>query len=135
MSGGGEQSSYQGESITGKLREFFNGPIISAGGYNRESGNETIEKKTRPTSSHTGDLPFPTPTWPNGLRKKPNSIPTTAPPSTAAPQKVILTTLRFNKSFPSLFLLFRTGTIFRVVDAHQAQALWLGGRTCLLAVF
>ncbi len=46
MSGGGEQSSYQGESITGKLREFFNGPIISAGGYNRESENQTIEKDT-----------------------------------------------------------------------------------------
>ncbi len=46
MSEGGEQSSYQGESITGKLREFFNGPIISAGGYNRESGNQTIEKDT-----------------------------------------------------------------------------------------
>ncbi len=46
MSGGGEQSSYQGESITEKLREFFNGPIISAGGYNRESENQTIEKDT-----------------------------------------------------------------------------------------
>ncbi len=46
VSGGGEQSSYQGESLTGKLREFFNGPIISAGGYNRESGNQAIEKDT-----------------------------------------------------------------------------------------
>jgi N-ethylmaleimide reductase len=42
--GGIDVSDYQGEAITGILREIFNGTMISAGGYDRESGNQAIEK-------------------------------------------------------------------------------------------
>ena len=41
--GGNEVSDYQGEDITGVLRKLFNGTMISAGGYDRESGNQAIE--------------------------------------------------------------------------------------------
>lgn len=44
VSGGGNESDYKGEAITGILREIFNGTMISAGGYDRESGNQAIEK-------------------------------------------------------------------------------------------
>ena len=41
--GGNEVSDYKGEAITGVLRKLFNGTMISAGGYDRESGNQAIE--------------------------------------------------------------------------------------------
>lgn len=43
VSGGGNESDYKGEAITGVLRKIFNGTMISAGGYDRESGNQAIE--------------------------------------------------------------------------------------------
>ena len=33
----------KGELATKNLRKIFNGAVITAGGYNRESGNEAIE--------------------------------------------------------------------------------------------
>lgn len=42
VTGGGKPGSYEGEPITKQLRKIFKGPIISAGGYNRESANAAI---------------------------------------------------------------------------------------------
>ncbi len=44
VSGGGNESDYKGEAVTGILRKIFNGTMISAGGYNRESGNQAIKQ-------------------------------------------------------------------------------------------
>ena len=44
VSGGGNESNYKKEAITGILRKVFNGTMISAGGYDRESGNQAVEK-------------------------------------------------------------------------------------------
>ena len=40
---GGNESDYKGEAVTGELRKIFNGAMISAGGYDRESGNQAVE--------------------------------------------------------------------------------------------
>lgn len=44
VTGAGEDSDYEGESAARKYRKLFSGPMITAGGFDRESGNNVIRE-------------------------------------------------------------------------------------------
>lgn len=46
VTGGGGISDYKGGLVTKDIRKVFKNPIITAGGYDRESGNNVIEEGT-----------------------------------------------------------------------------------------
>ncbi len=46
VTGGGDKSDYKGGLVAKDFRPLFKNPIITAGGYDRESGNKVIEEGT-----------------------------------------------------------------------------------------